>query len=315
MKISLIQMNSQPDRDLNLRSAESLMLQAIERDAPDLIVLPEHFDWSGGSVAGKLAAADHIPGGDAYRMLQAFAARHRVWIHGGSLLERIEGSSKIYNTTVIFDSRGDEVGRYRKVHLFDIETPDGKIYRESATVTPGQSLFVYEAGGFRFGCAICYDLRFPRLFDALANAGVDAVILPAAFTLQTGKDHWEVLCRARAIEHQVYFVACGQWGGYTAADGDRRFSYGNSLVCDPWGQVIARAVDQVGVVSTHLDHARVAAVRRLIPSASHKVSFVGQPRTGPDCSCGESCNCSFYGPHEQIIRTPIASRGKDARQL
>ncbi|WFU50192.1 carbon-nitrogen hydrolase family protein [Sinorhizobium terangae] len=312
MKISLVQMNSQPDRDRNLRTAESLMLQAIKRDTPDLMVLPEHFDWSGGTAAEKLAAADQMPGGEAYRMLQAFAAREKVWIHGGSLLERIEGSSKIYNTTVVFDPHGNEVGRYRKVHLFDIEAPDGKIYRESATVAPGESLFVYEAGGFRIGCAICYDLRFPRLFDALANAGVDVIILPAAFTLQTGKDHWEVLCRARAIEHQVYFVACGQWGGYTAADGDRRFTYGNSLVCDPWGQVIARAVDQVGIVSTHLDHARVAAVRKLIPSASHKVSFVDQARVYRDCSRGERCNSSC-GSDEQTFGTPISSSGKSAR--
>ncbi|MQW58849.1 carbon-nitrogen hydrolase family protein [Sinorhizobium meliloti] len=312
MKISLVQMNSQPDREHNLRTAESLMLQAIARDTPDLVVLPEHFDWSGGTVPAKLTAADRMPGGEAYRMLQAFAARHKVWIHGGSLLERIDGSSKIYNTTVVFDPQGSEVGRYRKIHLFDIEAPDGKVYRESATVVAGESLFVYEAGGFRIGCAICYDLRFPRLFDALASAGVDVVILPAAFTLQTGKDHWEVLCRARAIEHQVYFVACGQWGGYTAADGDRRFTYGNSLVCDPWGQVIARAVDQVGIVSTHLDLARVTAVRKLIPAASHKASFVDQARVYRGCSRGERCNSSC-GSHEQIFGTPISSSGRSAR--
>lgn len=314
MKISLVQMNSQPNRDLNLRAAERLMLQAIERDTPDLIVLPEHFDWSGGTAAEKLAAADYMPGGEAYRMLQAFAARQRVWIHGGSLLERIEGSPKIYNTTVVFDPQGNEVGRYRKVHLFDIEVPDGKIYRESETVAPGEGLFVYEAHGFRIGCAICYDLRFPRLFDALANAGVDVVVLPAAFTLQTGKDHWEVLCRARAIEHQVYFVACGQWGSYSAADGDRRFTYGNSLVCDPWGQVIVRAVDQVGIVSTHLDHARVTAVRKLIPAASHRVSFLDLAREHRSCGTGNCRKCSSCSSQEQAFGTPISSSGKAERQ-
>ncbi|MCO6181031.1 carbon-nitrogen hydrolase family protein [Ciceribacter sp. RN22] len=311
MKISLIQMNSQPDRDLNLRSAEDLMRQAVERDTPHLIVLPEHFDWSGGTTAAKLAAADHAPGGEAYRMLQAFAARQKVWVHGGSLLERTEGS-KTYNTTVVFDPQGNEVGRYRKVHLFDIEAPDGKVYRESETVAPGDGLFIYEAHGFRIGCAICYDLRFPRLFDALADAGVDIVILPAAFTMQTGKDHWDVLCRARAIEHQVYFVACGQWGGYTAADGDRRFTYGNSLVCDPWGQIIARAVDQVGIVSTHLDHARVRAVRELIPAASHKVSFTEPVRAPRNCGSGECCNCSSCGSHEQLVGARNSSSGNTA---
>ncbi|WP_083347572.1 carbon-nitrogen hydrolase family protein [Rhizobium sp. LCM 4573] len=306
MKISLVQMNSQPDRDGNLRAAESLMLQAVARDAPDLIVLPEHFDWSGGTPAEKRAAADHMPGGEAYCMLQSFAARHKVWIHGGSLLERTEESSKIYNTTVVFDPEGNEVGRYRKVHLFDIEAPDGKIYRESETVMPGEGLFVYEAHGFRIGCAICYDLRFSRLFDALANADVDVIILPAAFTLQTGKDHWEVLCRARAIEHQVYFVACGQWGSYSAADGDRRFTYGNSLVCDPWGQVIARAVDQVGIVSTHLDHARVAAIRQLIPSALHRVSFSDLAREQRSCGTATCSQCASCTSRAQASGTPIS---------
>ncbi|MCA1443776.1 carbon-nitrogen hydrolase family protein [Ensifer sp. IC4062] len=298
MKISLIQMNSQPDRELNLRAAETLMLQAIERDAPNLIVLPEHFDWSGGTAAEKLAAADRMPGGEAYRMLQDFAARYGVWIHGGSLLESIDDSPRIYNTTVVFDPQGNEVGRYRKIHLFDIEAPDGKIYRESETVAGGERLFVYEAHGFTIGCAICYDLRFPRLFDALSSANVDVVILPAAFTLQTGKDHWEVLCRARAIEHQVYFVACGQWGSYPAADGDRRFTYGNSLVCDPWGQIIARAVDQVGTVSAWIDRGRVEAVRKLIPCTRHKVSFAGLQRKPRRCGSSDDCECSACGLHE-----------------
>lgn len=294
MKISLIQMNSQPDRDLNLHAAETLMHQAMERDRPDLMVLPEHFDWSGGTAAEKLAAADDMPGGKAYRMLQEFAAREQIWIHGGSLLERIGGSSKIYNTTLVFDPEGREVGRYRKIHLFDIEAPDGKIYGESETVAPGDRLFIYEAHGYRIGCAICYDLRFPRLFDALSSAGVDVVILPAAFTLQTGKDHWEVLCRARSIELQAYFVACGQWGGYVAANGERRFTYGNSLVCDPWGQVIARAADQVGILATHIDRARITTVRQLIPTASHRTNFEGLARTSLDRSIAGSCSCSSY---------------------
>ncbi len=273
MKISLIQMNSQPDRRANLRQAQALMLKAVKEEVPDLIVLPEHFDWSGGTAVEKLAAADYMPGGAAYRMAQKFACRHGLWLHAGSMLERVPGEERIYNTTVVFDPEGGEVGRYRKIHLFDIVAPDGKAYRESATVAPGHDLLVYEAGGFRIGAAICYDLRFSRLFDQLAENKVDLVILPAAFTMQTGKDHWEVLCRARAIEFQVYFAACGQWGSYLAAGGETRQCFGNSLVCDPWGQVIARASDGTGIAAARLDSQRIHDVRRLIPMARHRQQF------------------------------------------
>jgi nitrilase len=266
-------MNSQPDRDHNLRQALRLMQDAVERDSPDLIVLPEHLDWSGGTPLQKQAAADAVPGGRAYDVLQDFAASHRVWLHAGSILERIVGSSRIHNTTLIFDPDGCEVGRYCKMHLFDIVAPDGKAYCESETVEPGSELLIYEVNGLRIGCAICYDLRFSRLFDSLATAGVDVIILPAAFTLQTGKDHWDVLCRARAIEFQVYFVACGQWGPYPAAGGEIRQTFGNSLVCDPWGQVIGRASDAVGFFTAHLDIDRVRAVRTLIPMDAHRVDF------------------------------------------
>ncbi|MDH4440777.1 MAG: carbon-nitrogen hydrolase family protein [Rhizobium sp.] len=273
MKISLIQMNSQPDRDHNLRQALRLMQDAVDRDAPDLIVLPEHFDWSGGTAQQKVDAADAVPGGGAYEVLKDFAATHRVWVHAGSLFERIEGRERIRNTTVVFDGGGTEVGRYRKIHLFDIVAPDGKTYRESETVERGNDLLIYEVNGLRIGCAICYDLRFSRLFDRLVQAGVDVIILPAAFTLQTGKDHWEVLCRARAIEFQVYFVACGQWGPYPGPGGETRQTYGHSLVCDPWGQVIAQASDAVGFFTTYLDIDRVQAVRNLIPMEAHRLDL------------------------------------------
>ena len=171
MKISLIQMNSQPDRDHNLRQALRLMQDAVDRDAPDLIVLPEHFDWSGGTPQQKSNAADAVPGGRAYDVLQDFAASHRVWLHAGSLLERVQGSDRIRNTTVIFDADGIEVGRYRKLHLFDIVAPDGKTYRESETVERGNDLLIYEINGLRIGCAICYDLRFSRLFDRPGASG------------------------------------------------------------------------------------------------------------------------------------------------
>lgn len=270
MKIALIQMNSQPDRDQNLRDAEALMEQAVARDRPDLIVLPEHFDWTGGTPCQKRLAADQVPGGAAYRMVQAFAARHRVWVHAGSLLEHCAGSDRIYNTTVVFNSNGDQVGIYRKIHLFDITAPDGKVYAESATVAPGEQLLIYEFMGFRIACVICYDLRFSALFARLAADAVDLFILPAAFTEQTGKHHWDVLCRARAIEFQAYLVACGQCGFYPAPNGEIRRAFGHSLVADPWGEIIAQAGDDVAVVAASVDKARLQQVRQWIPMHEHR---------------------------------------------
>lgn len=284
MKISLIQMNSQPDRQLNLKEAWRLMEEACATEKPDLIVLPEHFDWTGGTSLDKRAAADLVPAGEAYELVRRFARDKGVAVHAGSLLERRAGEERIYNTTVIFDADGRDIGRYRKIHLFDITTPDGKLYAESATVTAGSSLMIYEIAGFRIGCAICYDLRFSRLFDRLASVGVDAIILPAAFTAETGRAHWEVLCRARAIEFQCFFIACGQCGSYLAPGHQQRSMFGHSLVVDPWGSIIAAGANQVGRIEAHLDKARLDDVRRMIPMQDHRVAI----HTLPVCISGQS---------------------------
>ncbi|MFN7088969.1 MAG: carbon-nitrogen hydrolase family protein [Allorhizobium sp.] len=270
MNIALIQMNSQPDRSANLAQALRLMRDACAGAKPDLLVLPEHFDWTGGTPEEKRQAADLVPGGEAYEMVRTFAREAGVAIHAGSLLERRPDADTIFNTSVVFDASGTEIGRYRKIHLFDITAPDGKVYAESAVVAAGDGLLVYEIGGFRVGCAICYDLRFSRLFDQLAGLDVDLIILPAAFTQQTGKDHWEVLCRARAIEFQCYFVACGQCGSYRAPNGEERVMYGHSMVVDPWGRVIATADREIGVINAVLDRTVVDRVREMIPMAEHR---------------------------------------------
>lgn len=277
MKISLIQMNARPDRAHNLSEASRLMLKAVHNERPDLIVLPEHFDWTGGTTAEKSAAADLVPGGRAYRMVQRFAAEHGVAIHAGSILESVPGHNRIFNTSVVFDASGQQIGLYRKVHLFDILTPDGQRYAESDTVAPGNQLLIYELGGFRIACCICYDLRFSRLFDRLAAHNADVFILPAAFTAQTGQYHWEVLCRARAIEFQAFLVACGQCGSYTAPDGEERHMFGNSMICDPWGQILTRAGDEPGVFSARIEHDRLRLVRSWIPMDHHRVDVSVMP--------------------------------------
>ena len=266
MKVSLIQMNSQEDKAANLSQAKQLVVDAVKEDHPDLVVFPEMFASLGGDKEAKQRAAETLPGGDAYTLLQELANSHGIYVHGGSLIEK-DGDS-LFNTTTVFDPDGEEIARYRKIHMFDITTPDGKEYRESATYTRGDDIVTYEANGAKVGCTICYDVRFPELYQVLAKQGVSIITVPAAFTLLTGKDHWEVLLRARAIETETYVLAAAQCG--THANGARA-TYGHSIVVDPWGHVIARAQDTVGFVTARLDLDYLKLVRERIPVAQHKV--------------------------------------------
>lgn len=268
MKVTLVQTNSRDDKAVNLKQTEALLRAAIEDGRPDLVALPELITYLGGTAEGARASAEHLPGGPAHQMLQRIAREYRVHIHGGSLNE-VDGTD-LFNTTAVFDPDGREIARYRKIHMFDVVTPDGKVYRESATYTAGTEIVTYEIGGVRIGCAICYDIRFAELFVALARAGADVIVVPAAFTMMTGKDHWEVLLRARAIETQAYVLAPGQAGSYVE-DGIERMSYGNSLVADPWGTVIARAQDGVGWVHAKLDFEYQHRIRADLPSNRNRV--------------------------------------------
>ncbi len=272
MKVSLVQMNSVSDKAANIAAAKALIERAVAEEAPDWILLPEQFDWMGGAPGDKRLNAEAMPGGPAYGMAQEMARKHRVFIHAGSMMEAIPGDERIHNTSVAFNRSGEEIARYRKIHLFDVTTPDGAAYKESATVKAGDAVVTYDCDGVTVGCSICYDLRFPDLFQALAEKGAQVIALPAAFTLQTGKDHWETLLRARAIETQAYVCASAQTGTFTAGN-EQRATYGHSLVADPWGHVVAKASDGVGVVSTRIDMAQVARVRALIPVAQHKVKI------------------------------------------
>lgn len=275
MKVSLIQNNPGNDKPANLAVVKRLVDEAVRLDRPDLVVLPEVFDWMGAG-SEKSTSIEDPSGGPSYSLCQSLARQHRIWMHAGSFRERIAGDERFYNTTVVFDREGREVARYRKIHMFDITGPDGHDYRESAQCKPGEDIVLYDCEGVTVGCAICYDIRFPELFQVLARRGAKIIILPAAFTLQTGQDHWEVLCRARAIETETFFLAAGQTGSYQQGK-ERRSLYGNSLVCDPWGHVIAKASNGVGFVSARLDLDRVDQVRAQIPVARHKVIGVTMP--------------------------------------
>ena len=272
MKISLIQMNSVADKAANLAQARGLIEEAVRLERPDWVCLPEVFDHMGGSRADKIAAAEEIPDGPAYTLCQQLARAHGVFIHAGSILEKVPGEERLHNTTVVFDRAGEEVARYRKIHMFDITSPDGQAYRESASFKPGAAVATYDCEGVTVGCAICYDIRFPQLFQQLMERGAQMIALPAAFTMATGKDHWEVLCRARAIETQSYFAAAAQCGTHLSGNEPRQ-TYGHSLVADPWGHVIAKASDGPGHVSARIDPALVARVRAMIPVTAHRVAL------------------------------------------
>ncbi|MSO54604.1 MAG: carbon-nitrogen hydrolase family protein [Rhodospirillales bacterium] len=266
MKVSLIQMNSQDNKAANLAQAESLITRAVEADRPDLIALPEMFTYLGTGDPGRRANAETLPAGESYKMLKGLAQRHRVHIHGGSIVET--AGDKLFNTTVVFDPTGNEIARYRKIHLFDVTTPDGKSYRESDTFARGTAIASFGIKGVSIGCTICYDLRFPELYQRLAVKGVKVILVPAAFTKETGKDHWEVLIRARAIETECYVLAPAQCG--TFANGTRA-TWGHSMIVGPWGHIMAQAQDQVGFITATLDFAYLDTVRANIPVASHKV--------------------------------------------
>ncbi len=270
MKIALIQMNSTDDKAANLEQARRLIEDCVAKENPDWIGLPEVFSFLGGSRKDKAAAAEDFPNGAAYQLMRELALRHHVHIHAGSMLEHIPGEERLGNTTIVFNRVGEEVACYRKIHMFDVTTPDGMIYRESDVMKPGDSAVTYECEGLTIGCAICYDVRFPALFDALAKRGADLIVLPAAFTLQTGKDHWEVLCRARAIETQTYFAAPAQTGQFRQGS-DMRATYGHTLVADPWGLVIARVSDGIGYTTAQIDRDLIKRVRAQIPVGQHKV--------------------------------------------
>ncbi|MGO9816583.1 MAG: carbon-nitrogen hydrolase family protein [Acidocella sp.] len=273
MRVAVIQMSPGADKSENIAQARALIEGVLAEQKVDLIALPEIWTCLGGSRADKFAAAENLPtpgetGGLAYEFLRQMAMAHNVHIHGGSIGEL--AGDKIFNTSIVFSPAGVELGRYRKIHLFDITTPDGQGYRESAIYGAGDKVVTVDIAGMRVGLAICYDVRFPELFLALRRAGAELIVLPAAFTLQTGKDHWEVLLRARAIETQCWFAAPATTGTHKEGNGELRQTYGHSLIADPWGHVVAKASDGLGWAAASIDKALTARVRANMPLLEHR---------------------------------------------
>ena len=275
MRLSVLQMNPGADKAANIAQAASLIDQAVAADRPDLVSLPEMWTCLGGDRATKQQESEILPppgsnqpGGPAYEFLRRTAREKRIHVHGGSVAEAAEG--KLFNTTVVFSPQGDEVARYRKIHLFDITTPDGTGYRESNVYGAGNDVVTVEAGGVKVGLAICYDMRFPELFLELRRRGAELIFLPSAFTVATGRDHWDVLIRARAIETQCWIAAPATWGQHRDAKGEPRFTYGHSLICDPWGAIVAKVSDGLGWTTARIDPALTRRTRANMPVLEHR---------------------------------------------
>ncbi len=273
LRAAVVQMSSQEDVPANLASARALASQAADRGAR-LVVLPENFAFMGdegrkGEIAETL---DERPKGPIGRSLGGLAEELGLWLVAGGMPERSNDVRRPYNTSALFAPDGRVVGRYRKVHLFDVTLSDGTTLEESRSTTRGDAPVVGsiddggEVSGIRLGMSICYDLRFPELFRRLVDGGARILSVPSAFTITTGKDHWHVLLRARAIENQVFMLAAAQYGRHPKG----RQTYGKSLIVDPWGDVLAQCPEGEGVAVADLDLDAQDRVRRELPCLVHR---------------------------------------------
>src|SRR5512133_3480698 len=261
--VAAAQMTSTSDRARNLDRALRLVNEAADLGAK-LVGLPENFAFMGREEE-RIAGAEP-PDGPAIARLRDVARRRGLHVIAGSIAERISAPGKTGNTCVLIGSDGEIAGVYRKIHLFDVEIPDGARYAESKTVEPGHDVVSAETPLGRLGLTVCYDLRFPELYRELSAAGAEILSIPSAFTLYTGKDHWEVLLRARAIENLAYVLAPAQVGRHSAT----RVTFGNAMVVDPWGVVLARCPDGEGLCVAPVRGERLAQVRRELPALKHR---------------------------------------------
>lgn len=262
--VAAVQMTSRDDKKQNLQKAETLLQKGVERGAV-ILSLPENFSFMGGE-GEKLKAAEDMQSGESVVFLKEFAARHKVWILGGSVPLRA-GDAKVYNASLLINDEGEVAARYDKMHLFDVDIEGGESHRESKSVRRGEKPVCADTPFGKAGLTICYDLRFPELYRRLTMEGARFIFVPSAFTKQTGLAHWEPLLRARAIENQVYIVAPAQFGRHS----EERRTYGNSMIVDPWGKVIARAPDMETVITAEIDPVYQNGVRKSIPCLDHIV--------------------------------------------
>jgi predicted amidohydrolase len=265
MWVAAVQLHSTPEMAGNIARARALVQEAAGRGA-QLVALPEHFAYLGPEDREPPSAQPLE--GPLVAEFRALAQKLEIFLLLGSFPELAAPGERPFNTSVLLSPQGQILASYRKMHLFDVDLPGKATYKESQFIQAGRELMVAPLPGtpFTTGLGICYDLRFPELFRALVAQGADLLLVPSAFTLATGRDHWEVLLRARAIENLAYLVAPAQYGRHSPG----RYSYGHSLIIDPWGLILAQAPDGEGVIYAHLDHERLKTWRRQLPCLSHR---------------------------------------------
>lgn len=267
MRVAALQMTSGPDVAANLAAAEALLSRAAEAGAR-LAALPENFAFLGLKDTDKLRVAEPQGDGPIQAHIASAAKRLGLWIVAGTVPLRLEGEARVAAASIVFDDAGHAVARYDKVHLFDVDIPGrDEVYRESANIAPGKAPIVVDTPVGRLGLSVCYDVRFPELFRALSAAGAEVLSVPSAFTAPTGRAHWETLLRARAIENLCYVVAPAQSGIHP----NGRETYGDSLIADYWGRVLARRPRGRGIVVCDLDRDRQAEARAAFPALRHRV--------------------------------------------
>ncbi len=264
-KVAAIQMASGPNVTGNLGEARRLIAKAVEQGAR-LVVLPEFFAIMGMSDTDKVKVREQPGQGQIQDFLSETARHFKIWLVGGSIPLAGSSPEKVRNSCLVYDEHGVQVARYDKIHLFNLELGNEN-YHEAKTIEPGNQVVVVDSPFGRIGLGICYDLRFPELFRAMKN--VDIIVLPSAFTETTGKMHWEVLVRARAIENLAYVIASAQ-GGYHV---NGRETHGNSMVVDPWGRVLDRLPRGSGVVMAEVNPAYKSSLRASLPALSHRTLY------------------------------------------
>ncbi|WP_035383709.1 carbon-nitrogen hydrolase family protein [Ferriphaselus sp. R-1] len=261
-KVAAVQMASGPNVEANLNEAHRLIAKAVEQGA-QLVVLPEYFPIMGMNENDKVAVREQPGVGRIQQFLADTAREFGIWLVGGSIPLVANDPAKVRNSLLVFNAQGEQVARYDKIHLFNLDLGNEK-YHEARTIEPGDQVVVVETPFGRIGLAICYDLRFPELFRAMKD--VDLLVLPSAFTATTGKMHWEVLIRARAIESLAYVIASAQ-GGYHV---NGRETHGHSMIVDPWGRVLDELPRGSGVVVADINPAYQASIRASLPALSHR---------------------------------------------
>jgi deaminated glutathione amidase len=262
-RAAVVQMTSIEDRERNLRAADALARRAAGAGA-QLVAFPENFSWMGAE-KDKAQFVEALDGPVLGRMA-GLARELHVHLLAGSIMERGAPDGRAYNTSVLFGPDGSRIAVYRKIHLFDVAIPDGATYHESKTIAPGSEPVVAKTPLATLGLSVCYDLRFPELYRRLSAGGAEVLTVPSAFTLHTGKDHWAVLLRARAVENLCYVLAPAQFGRHN----EKRVTYGHAMIVDPWGAVIAQASDGEGMALADLDPAVLQRVRTELPSLEHR---------------------------------------------